>query len=63
MKVLLHSLINDELFDFPANAGWKEIYQKYEDKGVDRNPIVHHLEDHGISHVQFLINHKQGQIQ
>ncbi|MDC0156707.1 glycosyltransferase [Verrucomicrobia bacterium] len=61
MKILLPSLINDGLFDFPANAGWKEIYQKYEDEGVDRNPIVHHLEDHGISHVQFWINHEQGQ--
>ena len=61
MKLFLPSLINDGLFDFPANAGWKEIYQKYEDEGVDRNPIVHHLEDHGISHVQFWINHEQGQ--
>lgn len=61
LKVLLPSLINDELFDFPANIGWKEIYKKYEDEGVDRNPFVHHLKDHGISHVQFWINHEQAQ--
>ena len=61
LKILLPSLINDGLFDFQSGVGWKEIYQKYEDEGVDRNPIVHHLEDHGISHVQFWINHEKGQ--
>ena len=61
MKILLPSLINDDLFDFQSSAGWREIYQKYKDKGIDRNPIVHHLEEHGIAHVQFWINHEQAQ--
>lgn len=61
MKLFLPSIINDGLFDLPSTAGWKEIYQKYEDEGVDRNPFVHRLGDHGISYVQFWINHEQAQ--
>lgn len=61
MKVLLPSLINDQLFHFHENTSWREIYNKYETEGIDRNPFVHHLHKHGIEVVQYWINHEQAQ--
>jgi hypothetical protein len=61
LKLFLPSLINDRLFNFPANAGWKEIYKVYQDKGVDRNPFVKHFPQQGIETIQYWINHQQAQ--
>lgn len=56
LKVLLPSLINQDLFDFPNGTSWREIYQKYEEEGIDRNPFVSHLHKYGVEVVQFWIN-------
>ena len=61
LKVLLPSLINDQLFDFAPDVDWRTIYKKYADEGVDRNPFVKHFPMEGVEIVQYWINHEQAQ--
>lgn len=61
MKILLPSLINNQLFDIKKDENWKNIYKKYSDNGIDRNPFVKYLPDHGIDIVQYWINHEEAQ--
>lgn len=61
LKVLLPSLINDQLFDFAPDVDWKAIYKKYAEEGVDRNPFVKHFPMEGVEIVQYWINHEQAQ--
>ena len=61
MKVLLPSLINEQLFVFDPHENWRDIYKKYADEGVDRNPFIKHLPKQGVEVVQFWINHEQAQ--
>ena len=61
LKVLLPSLINDQLFDFAPDVDWRAIYKKYAEEGVDRNPFVKHFPMEGVEIVQYWINHEQAQ--
>ena len=61
MKILLPSLINDQLFVFAPDDDWRTIYKKYSKEGVDRNPFVKHFPREGIEIVQYWINHEQAQ--
>jgi len=61
LKILLPSLINPDLFDFSPGTSWREIYQKYKNEGIDRNPFVNHLHKYGIQVVQYWINFERAQ--
>ena len=61
MKILLPSLINNQLFDIKKGENWRNIYKKYSDNGIDRNPFIKHLPGQGIDIVQYWINHEEAQ--
>ena len=61
MRVLLPTIINENLIEFPPHATWRERYKVYEQEGIDRNPFVKHLHKHGIEHKQYCLNYEAAQ--
>ena len=61
MKVLLPSILNENIIQFPEKTTWRERYKAFEKEGVDRNPFVKHLHEHGVVHRQYWVNYEAAQ--